>query len=213
MFCGCGIGGNCAVVSADAELNMPAESLRPFSFCFSSAAAVLSCSEPNESESVGLRGSTFGVSDCFRWFWIWRAKASGSATAAVLRSCSVLRSRLLFSRCSCRSEIADRSAIASGFSLSDIGTDGGCFRNVAAGGGDTWLGFCGSVGATGASCATDSVGVIGDTGGRSGDCDRDRWMPRSLGDVAVVFVGETGVSLGGEGIVSAGMLRRGQRTS
>lgn len=73
--------------------------------------------------------------------------------------------------------MAERSAIASGFSLSEIGTEGGCCLKVAVGGGTTR--FRGSGRSIGASCATETVGVMGDTGGRFGERDwerrRSRW--------------------------------------
>jgi hypothetical protein len=73
--------------------------------------------------------------------------------------------------------MADRSAIASGFSLSDMGKDGGCCLNVAVGGGTT-RGRA-SVFGTGASCAIVAVGVIGDTGGLLGEVDAERFPERS----------------------------------
>lgn len=92
-----------------------------------------------------------------------------------MSSSRALRSRRLFSRWSCSSDMAERSAIASGFSLSEMGTEGGCCLKVAAGGG------CGgatrgrvSAGSGRASCAAATVGVIGDTGGRLGDRERER---------------------------------------
>jgi hypothetical protein len=81
-------------------------------------------------------------------------------------------------------EIADRSAIASGFSLSEIGTGGGSglyTGGLAGGGGCEWVfgGACdvgegdrgggttlGSLEATGARCAKS--GVTGEYGGRGG---------------------------------------------
>ena len=68
--------------------------------------------------------------------------------------------------------MAERSAMASGFSLSEMATDGGCGLKVAVGGG-AGRGR-GSVRSTGASWATDAVGVRGDTGGRSGVGDLER---------------------------------------
>jgi hypothetical protein len=73
--------------------------------------------------------------------------------------------------------MADRSAMASGFSLSDIATEGGCGLKVAAGGG-AGRGR-GSVRSTGASWAAEAVGVRGDTGGRSGVGDLERLPERS----------------------------------
>lgn len=89
--------------------------------------------------------------------------------------------------------MAERSAIASGFSLSAMDTDGGCWRKVATGGGTTR--GRGSEGSSGASCATEDVGVMGDTGGRSGEPDDERCLSRwsegvddVLGDVERVLV-------------------------
>lgn len=64
--------------------------------------------------------------------------------------------------------MADRRAMASGFSLSEMATDGGWLMKVAAGGGTT------RGRSMGASCATVAVGVMGDTGGRSGETEPDR---------------------------------------
>lgn len=72
--------------------------------------------------------------------------------------------------------MAERSAIASGFSLSDIGTDSGCCLKVATGGGTTR--GRGSEGSRVANCATAAVGVMGDTGGRSGERDSERLLSR-----------------------------------
>ncbi len=60
----------------------------------------------------------------------------------------------------------DRKAIASGLSLSDIGTGAGCGMNCVAGGGRTWSRF-----SMGASWACDATGVIGETGGLGGECE------------------------------------------
>lgn len=78
--------------------------------------------------------------------------------------------------------MADLKAMASGFSLSDIGTEGGCCLKVAFGGGTT-RGRASVLG-TGASCATVAVGVMGDTGGRFGDADSERLRERSDVDEA-----------------------------
>jgi hypothetical protein len=56
--------------------------------------------------------------------------------------------------------------MASGLSLSEMGSEGGCWRKVvAAGGGGATLGP--ASGGRGASWATVAVGVMGETGGRS----------------------------------------------
>lgn len=106
--------------------------------------------------------------------------------------------------------MAERSAIASGFSLSDIGTEGGCWRKVVAGGGRTC--FCDSEGSSGARRAAAVVGVRGDTGGLSGDCDLER-SPLRSSDCAAVSMGEAERVFVGDGMVKAGILRREQRTS
>lgn len=67
--------------------------------------------------------------------------------------------------------------MASGFSLSDMGTEGGCCRNVAVWGGTT-RGRA-SVRSTGASWAAATVGVMGETGGRLGEADSERFLERS----------------------------------
>jgi len=72
--------------------------------------------------------------------------------------------------------MADRSAMASGFSLSDMATEGGCCLKVATGGG---AGRGGAVRSTGASWAMEALGVMGDTGGRFGEADSDRLRDRS----------------------------------
>jgi hypothetical protein len=91
--------------------------------------------------------------------------------------------------------------MTSGFSLSDIATGAGCCLNVAAGGG---AGRGASVRSTGASWATDALGVMGDTGGRFGDADSDRLRERSEVD-------EASLEEAGRGFVStrsAGMTAR-----
>ena len=60
--------------------------------------------------------------------------------------------------------MADRMAIASGFSLSDIETGVGCGMKDVADGGTT----C-SAGSVGASCARVATGVMGETGGLGGE--------------------------------------------
>jgi hypothetical protein len=96
--------------------------------------------------------------------------------------------------------MAERSAMASGFSLSDIATAGGCCRKVATGGG-AGRGR-GSVRSTWASWAREAVGVMGDTGGRLGEADSDRFRDRSE---------EASLDEAGRGVVStrsAGMAAR-----
>lgn len=122
--------------------------------------------------------------------------------------------------------MADRRAIASGFSLSDIETGGGCVRKVARGGGRTCLRV--SKGSMGASCATETVGVMGETGGRAGDCDLDRTVSCLMAAWSLVASnlsvegteaevedseGEVGRVVVGEGMVKAGMMRRRGKTS
>lgn len=97
--------------------------------------------------------------------------------------------------------MAERSAMTSGFSLSDMATEGGCCLNVATGGG---AGRGGSVRSTAASWATEALGVMGDTGGRFGDADSDRLRERSEVD-------EASLEEAGRGFVStrsAGMAAR-----
>ena len=65
--------------------------------------------------------------------------------------------------------MAERKAMASGLSVSDMATEGGCGRKMAVGGG-TWRGRA-SAGSAVASWATEAVGVMGDTGGRSGEAE------------------------------------------
>jgi hypothetical protein len=107
--------------------------------------------------------------------------------------------------------------MASGFSLSEMGTEGGCFMNaVGAGtgaGADAGAGGAGAFrggaslrgrsrtsgrsAGTGASCATVAVGVMGDTGGRSevGDSERFDVVEVSLEDAGrkSVFTSSAGM--------------------
>jgi hypothetical protein len=129
MFCGCGIGGN---FGAPAVASERVESLRA-SVLPAFSSSLLSASV--RPARVGVRISWDERDLCACCSCIARTNACGSETAAALRSCSAFRSRLLFSRCSCRIDIADRRAIASGLSLSDIATGGGWGLNVAVGGG------------------------------------------------------------------------------
>jgi len=166
MFCGCGIAGN---LGGSGFASMCVESLR-VSALFASCSLLLAASD--RPASVGVRMSWCDWEACARCSCSERTNACGSDTAAALRSWRALRSRLLFSRCSCRSEMAERRAMASGFSLSDMATDGGCGLKVAVGGG-AGRGRA-SVRSTGANWAAEAVGVRGDTGGRSGVGDLER---------------------------------------
>lgn len=90
------------------------------------------------------------------------AKASGSATAICFCCSSVLRSWRLCCRWICRIEIAERSAIASGLSFSENGSNGG------GRGADNGEPYC--------ICDSDSgmeadgiTGVMGEYGGATGD--------------------------------------------
>lgn len=153
----------------------PAESLR-IAPCRSWSASWYSLRADSEmSARVGARISALALAVWARCARRERAKVWGSDTACCLSSSRALRSRLLFSRWSWSRDMAERRAIASGFSLSSIGTEGGCGWKVAARGGTTREGGRDSVGclvcSRGASCAAEMVGVIGDTGGRSGDDD------------------------------------------
>lgn len=89
--------------------------------------------------------------------------------------------------------MADRRAMASGFSLSEMGSEVGCCMKVAVGGGTMRGGA--SVRATGASWAAVTVGVMGDTGGRFGDADSERFPERSE-------VVEASLDEAGRGVVS-----------
>jgi hypothetical protein len=180
MFCGCGIGGNFGAPPVACEC---VESLR--------ASVFLALSSSLESPSirpanVGVRISWDDRDACARCSCIDRTNACGLETAAALSSSSALRSRLLFSRCNCKIDIADRSAMASVFSLSDIATGGGRGMKMAVGGGGgAGRGCC--VRSTGeASWAADDVGVRGDTGGLSGDCER---IPEEVAEASLERTG------------------------
>jgi len=100
-------------------------------------------------------------------------------------------------------------AIASGFSLSDIGTGVGCGMKDVADGGTT----C-SAGSVGASCARVATGVMGETGGLGGELGLEQSRKSKLYAVGrVVGVGALGedevASLVGDGRVSAGMVESG----
>lgn len=180
MFCGCGMAG-----SFDLEVftSMSVESLRASApVCPVCSWVLSSCSGSARPASVGantLPGNWAAWACCS---WMARAKLAGSETAADLSSARALRSRLLFSRCSCKRDMAERRAMASGFSLSDMATEGGCWRKVATGGGAGREGA--SVRSIGASWATEAVGVMGDTGGRLGEADSERLRERSDVDEA-----------------------------
>lgn len=151
---------------------------------------------------VGVRTSLYDCAACARFSCMECTKPVGSATATDLSSARAFKSRLLFSRCSCRSDMAERSAMTSGFSLSDMATDCGCWRKVATGGGAGR--GCASVRSIGASWATEALGVMGDTGGRFGDADSERLRERSEVD-------EASLDEAGRGFVStrsAGMTAR-----
>lgn len=79
--------------------------------------------------------------------------------------------------------MAERRAMASGFSLSAMETEGGWRMKVAAGGG-AGRGR-GSVGSTVASWAMVAVGVMGDTGGRSGEAESECLAERSDEEAAL----------------------------
>jgi hypothetical protein len=182
MFWGCGIAGN---LGAPEGAPMSAESLRvstPSCPPLASASASAPGADSARRASVGVRTSLYDCAACALFSWIDCAKPAGSATATDLSSASALRSRLLFSRCSCSSEMAERSARTSGLSLSEMATDGGCCLKVAGGGGAGR--GCASVRSTGASWATEALGVMGDTGGRFGDADSERWRERADVDEA-----------------------------
>lgn len=90
-----------------------------------------------------------------------------------------------------------------------MGTAAGGFLNVAPGMGRAWCCSLESMGSTLASCATDTVGVMGDTGGRSGESERERVLSRSV-EGAVLSEGEVDRMSVGDAMVNAGILR-GQR--
>lgn len=121
--------------------------------------------------------------------------------------------------------------MASGFSLSEIGTEDGCFLNgvgfiagtgagadagagagaVAVRGGASLRGCEESVRSMGASCATVAVGVMGETGGRSevGDSERFCEAPdvddASLDDVPKsVFTNSAGMAAEGKELKARG---------
>jgi len=93
--------------------------------------------------------------------------------------------------------------MASGFSLSDMATEGGCCLKVATGAGAGR--GCASVRSTGASWATEALGVMGDTGGRFGDADSERFRERSDDDEASLDeAGRASVSTSSAGMAAAG---------
>lgn len=75
--------------------------------------------------------------------------------------------------------------MASGFSLSDMGTEGGCCLKVVGAGAGAGRGGGSLRGreserSMGASWATAAVGVMGETGGRSEVGDSERFSPEVL---------------------------------
>lgn len=205
-FCGCGIAGN---LGADFE-SVLTESLRPAP---PSPSSLMAASV--RPASVGVSMSLCAPAAFARCSCSERTKASGSWTAACLSSSSALRSRLLFSRCICSSDIAERSAMASGFSLSEMGTEGGCCLKVVgagAGRGGGSLRGRESERSMGASWATVAVGVMGDTGGRSEVGDSERFSPEvleaSLLDAGRRSVLRTSAGMAAEGGVVLGRWAR-----
>lgn len=176
MFWGCGIGGILVVPVFGWSW---AESLRASTAGLSPpiSTSPSGCVWSMRPARVGVRISLFACDFCAFCSCNERAKACGSDTAAALSSASAFISRLLFSRCSWRSDIAERKAMASGFSLSEMATEGGCCLKLAVGGG-AGRGRD-SVGSVGASCAIEAVGVMGDTGGRSGEAEAECLPERS----------------------------------
>jgi hypothetical protein len=147
-----------------------------------------------------VRMSLYDRGACARFCCMERAKPRGSVTATDFSSARAMRSCLLFSRCSCNSDMADRSAMASGFSLSDIATEGGCCLKVATGGG---FGRGASVRSTGASWAIEALGVMGDTGGRFGEALSDRFRERSdVDEASLDEVGRASVSTRSAGMTA-----------
>jgi hypothetical protein len=188
MFCGCGIEGNWGGPPFASGFGESLRASGPFACSSSLRPASVS------PASVGVRMSWYDCDACARCSWSDRTNACGSETAAALSSSSAFRSRLLFSRCICRSDIADRSAIASGLSLSDIATGGGCCLNLAVGGGAA---RGRSVRSTGASWAAEVVGVSGDTGGGVGDFERSEVVEASLDETGRVSTRSAGMAVRG----------------
>jgi hypothetical protein len=105
--------------------------------------------------------------------------------------------------------------MASGFSLSDMGTELGCCLKAGVGGacGGATRGRASGKLAGRASCAAWTVGVIGDTGGRLGDCERDcerRWVRWSDGGVDAALGEVDGVLVSTR---SAGMAEVGREAA
>lgn len=110
--------------------------------------------------------------------------------------------------------------MASGFSLSDMDTELGCCLKAGVGGacGGATRGRASGKLAGRASCAAWTVGVIGDTGGRLGDCERERerrWVRWSdggvdaaLGEVDGVLVSTRSAGMAEVGRGAAGGGRR-----
>ena len=106
------------------------------------------------------------------------AKACGFATAACFCFSRVFRSRRLCCRWICNIEMADLRAIASGLSLSEIGTGGG-WRIVFGGGAKPYP----PVGCAGV--AEEKTGVIGEKGGAVGELALWFWSSPGAGMVPV----------------------------
>jgi hypothetical protein len=211
-FCGCGIAGNLGA----AFESVLTESLRP-----APPSSSLLMAASVRPASVGVRMSLCAPAAFARCSCSERTNASGSWTAACLSSSSALRSRLLFSRCICSSDIADRRAMASGFSLSEMGTEGGCCLKVVGAGAGAGAGAGRGGGSLrgresersrGASWATVVVGVMGETGGRSEVGDSERFSPEvleaSLLDVGRRSVLRTSAGMAAEGGVVLGRCAR-----
>jgi hypothetical protein len=105
--------------------------------------------------------------------------------------------------------MAERRAMASGFSLSEMGSEGGCCLKAVGGGGA--LRGRGSERSMGASWATVAVGVMGETGGRSDVGDSERFCECAEVDEAplddagrrLVSTSSAGMAAGGGGLVEA----------
>lgn len=108
--------------------------------------------------------------------------------------------------------MAERSAMASGFSLSEMGTEGGCCLNVAGAGADAGAGGGGgalrgreSERSMGASWATVAVGVMGETGGRSEVGDSERfWEAPEVDEAPLEEAGRRFVSTSSAGMAAEG---------
>lgn len=102
--------------------------------------------------------------------------------------------------------MAERRAMASGFSLSEMGTEGGCcLKAVGAGGGGGALRGRESERSMGASWATVAVGVMGDTGGRSEVGDSERfWEAPEVDEAPLDDAGRRFVSTSSAGMAAGG---------